>query len=186
MGGRPTKKSKGKNKGKESGSWVWMPPAQQGQWVKVPAKGKNKAKGNKEKGNKKQRGLFSELSEEKQAKIQEKWAARAEKEGRSQVGGSTFKGTVVWRCKSYGWIVPSNPVTLPQKVKASMASMTAEARSKAEENGGESDRFAQDVLYFRACDRSDMVTKIDKDMEVLFKVYTDSKGAGAMEVEPAA
>eukprot|EP00401_Gymnodinium_catenatum_P047032 CAMPEP_0117568046 /NCGR_PEP_ID=MMETSP0784-20121206/57931_1 /TAXON_ID=39447 /ORGANISM="" /LENGTH=60 /DNA_ID=CAMNT_0005365957 /DNA_START=12 /DNA_END=190 /DNA_ORIENTATION=+ len=60
--------------------------------------------------------------------------------------------------------------------------MTAELRSKAEENDGDAERFAEDVLYFRVCDRNEIEAKIDKEMEVKFKVYTDSKGAGAMEV----
>mmetsp|Transcript_10283 Transcript_10283/g.27300 ORF Transcript_10283/g.27300 Transcript_10283/m.27300 type:complete len:190 (-) Transcript_10283:57-626(-) len=131
------------------------------------------------------RRLFSDLPEEKQQKIIGRWAVRAEREGRSPVGGGTYRGVVVWRCKSYGWIRPAAGASLPKKVKDAMATMTAEFRSKAEENDGDSERFAEDVLYFRVCDRGDIEAKIDKEMEVKFKVYTDSKGAGAMEVAPA-
>mmetsp|Transcript_21258 Transcript_21258/g.46915 ORF Transcript_21258/g.46915 Transcript_21258/m.46915 type:complete len:206 (-) Transcript_21258:260-877(-) len=152
-------------------------------WVS-PSKDKGKGKGKAKGKGKGKKGLFTDLPAEKQAEIQEKWAAKAAEEGRTQVGGNVFTGTVIWRCRGYGWIVPANPAALPKKVKESMASMTAELRSKAEENGGDSSRFAEDVLYFRVCDRSVMEAKIDKDMEVKFKVYVDSKGSGATEVEP--
>merc|ERR1711974_149737 len=104
--------------------------------------------------------------------------------GREQVGKGTFQGVCVWRCRTYGWIRPNNALQLPKKVREAMATMTAEFRAKAEENGHDTDRFSEDVLYFRISDRSAIETKIDKEMEVKFQAYVDSKGAGALEVRP--
>jgi len=161
--------------------------------VMVKGKGKGKApqkpwatiqrKGGKGSGRKKT--LFTNLPEDQQQQIQEKWAARAAKEGREELDDTLFSGIVVWRCRSYGWIRPNSPQLLPAKVQESMATMTEELRGKAVEAETDLDRFAEDVLYFRICDRADITTQIDKDMEVNFKVYIDNKGAGAMEVEPA-
>merc|ERR1719161_1207209 len=125
-------------------------------------KGKGKGKGKK-------KGLFTELPEEKQQEIYEAWAARAAREGRVQNGSASFTGTVLWRCRGYGWIVPSDPDSLPKKVKAAMATMTAEMRAKAEEKGSDTDKFDQDVLYFRTSDRTAMDATIDKfDQDVLY------------------
>merc|ERR1719217_742459 len=156
--------------------WVPMNMVQ----TKFPSKGWGKKGKGKGKGKKK----FTDLPESKQAEIQQKWADRAEEEGRTQVGNGTFKGTVVSKTRGYGWIMPSNPGALPKNVKQAMSNMTAEIRSKAEEHGNDKDRFGGDVLYFRACDRAAMDAQISKDMQVKFKVYVDSKGAGAMNVEP--
>merc|ERR1712137_1455136 len=120
--------------------------------------------------------------ETKQAEIIARWEARAEEEGRAQVGTATYTGTCVWRCRTYGWIRPTNAMKLPKKVREQMAAMTAEFRAKSEESGETSpERFAEDVLYFRISDRAAIETKIDKDMDVNFQVYVDNKGAGAME-----
>mmetsp|Transcript_69048 Transcript_69048/g.192211 ORF Transcript_69048/g.192211 Transcript_69048/m.192211 type:complete len:176 (-) Transcript_69048:126-653(-) len=169
----------GKGKGKATKAAPKVNTKKTGAAMKKPAATQKQGKKGRS------RGLFSDLPEEKQQQIMGKWAARAEREGRSTAGGGTYRGVVVWRCRSYGWIRPAPGTSLPKKVKESMATMTAELRSKAEENDGDAERFAEDVLYFRVCDRNEIEAKIDKEMEVKFKVYTDSKGAGAMAVAPA-
>merc|ERR1712187_556710 len=133
---------------------------------------------------------FADLSHEEQAKIRASWNVRAERECR--VAHSTdqqFVGVVKWLAASYGWIEPSDPTSLPEDVQQVMASMTADLREKATRSGSNSNtkvakRFEQDVLYFRACDRADGAAAIKQSMSVQFKVYVDSKGAGAMAVQP--
>mmetsp|Transcript_35481 Transcript_35481/g.110681 ORF Transcript_35481/g.110681 Transcript_35481/m.110681 type:complete len:189 (-) Transcript_35481:62-628(-) len=174
--------SKGKAGGKGASWSSWGAPIKP--WVKqAPTKGSKGGKGGGKDGRRK--GLFTDLPKSQQKAIQEKWAERAVEEGREEVDDTVFTGTVIWRCRSYGWIKPQSPELLPARVLESMATMTEELRGKAAEAQTDLDRFAEDVLYFRICDRAKIAMKIDKDAEVTFKAYVDSKGAGAMEVAPA-
>uniref|UniRef100_A0A7S1WFP4 Uncharacterized protein n=1 Tax=Alexandrium catenella TaxID=2925 RepID=A0A7S1WFP4_ALECA len=185
--------SSGKGKGKSSPPWSsgkggsWAPQAVHKPWVKqtapVSTKGWKGGKGTK--GGKGGKRKFTDLPESQQTAIKDRWAERAAEEGREEVDDAPCTGTVVWRCRSYGWIKPTSPEMLPGKVLESMATMTEELRGKAAEAGTDLERFTEDVLYFRVSDRADIGTKIDKDMEVTFKAYVDSKGAGAMDVTPA-
>merc|ERR1719198_1848171 len=128
-GGKSTKGGKSKAKGgKQTVTVVKTIYVKGGKQGKGKGKGKGGKKGGKGKG--KERVGFSALDEATQSKIMERWQARAEREGRNQIGGGTFQGTCIWRCKSYGWIVPSKPQALPKKVKEAMATMTAELREK--------------------------------------------------------
>mmetsp|Transcript_19845 Transcript_19845/g.45191 ORF Transcript_19845/g.45191 Transcript_19845/m.45191 type:complete len:180 (-) Transcript_19845:143-682(-) len=176
----------GKAKGSAAAPWAkgggkWSAPVQQTIGKAAPW-GKGKGKGGKDgKGKRK----FTDLPEDQQQEIQAKWQARAEEEGRQQVGG-TYKGWVVWRSRTFGWIAPTNPKALPKKVRDAMATMTQEFRDKCEQGGGKgAERFENDVLYWRTNDRPSMDLNIDAEMEVQFQVYVDSKGAGALNVEPA-
>ena len=195
-GGGGKGKGGGGKGGKGAGQWVFVPQAQsqgrkkgggQQQHKQVKQQHKQGGKGGRKQGRQggKERRNFTDLDPEKQEAIKAKWEQRAEREGREAVGGGTFSGTVVWKCKSYGWILPSAGASLPKKVKEAMASMTEELRAKSAEHDRDQDRFNEDVLYFRMSDRAAMDDKLEADASVKFKVYVDSKGAGAKAVKSA-
>jgi len=126
---------------------------------------------------------YSELSEEKKEEIRAKHEARAAEEGREEDSSGFHFGTLVSRGRYNGWIKPSKPGKFPADVKEKLKEMDAAAKAKAVEKGTE-DKYNEGCIYLRMCDVQEGV-KVDKDMKLKFKLYTDSVGVGAFEVTTA-
>ena len=78
---------------------------------------------------------------------------------------------VKFKGNSYGWFLLNKGAPLPKKVKASMASMTEDLRSKAAESDTleRAEKLAEDVFAFHMSDRAAMVTMLENDMSAQFK-----------------
>eukprot|EP00931_Biecheleriopsis_adriatica_P105572 TRINITY_DN80142_c0_g1_i1.p1 TRINITY_DN80142_c0_g1~~TRINITY_DN80142_c0_g1_i1.p1 ORF type:complete len:226 (-),score=58.47 TRINITY_DN80142_c0_g1_i1:53-658(-) len=172
-----------KGKGKGQGTWIFVQNTvntKSTPWVK--SKG-GKSSGGKGKGSQSRKTSYSELSEEKKAEIRAKHEARAEEEGRETVGNRFFLGTLKKRGRFNGWIMPTFPGQLPGNVKAKLKEMTATQKARAEERG-QAAKFDDGVIYVRMSDVCEGV-KVDPGDKVKFKVYVDSEGVGAYEVQLA-
>mmetsp|Transcript_23607 Transcript_23607/g.42662 ORF Transcript_23607/g.42662 Transcript_23607/m.42662 type:complete len:199 (+) Transcript_23607:113-709(+) len=171
-----------KGKGKGGGTWVFVKnDAVVKPTPRVKSKG-GKSSGGKGKGQARTTP-YSQLSEEKKAEIREKHEARAQEEGREHAGDRFFLGTLKKRGRFNGWIVPSTPGQLPGNVKAKLKEMTATQKARAEERGHAS-KFDEGVIYLRMSDVCEGV-KVDPGDKLKFKVYVDSEGVGAYEVQLA-
>jgi len=141
--------------------------------------------GGKRKGQNKERVPFSELPEERKQEIRERQEARAQEEGRTEVGSEEYTGTLVSRVSRHGWVRPQNPGQLPKEVQNKMRKMCNEMKNKFEDKSSErAQTFGKGVLYVRRSDCEEG-QQFDKDMQVRFRVYTDSQGAGAYDVTVA-
>merc|ERR1712151_581118 len=145
-------------------------------------KGKGKGKGKARKDGEK-RVPYSELSEEKKAEIKEKHETRAIEEGRELTDDNFHRGTLLKRGRFNGWIKPAQPGKLPQEVKTKLKEMTKTQKKRAVEKGTQAS-FDDGVIYVRMCDVEEGV-KIEPGMSLMFKIYTDSEGVGAYEVQEA-
>merc|ERR1719329_845022 len=157
-------------------------PASKGAGKGGKAWGGGKGKGKK--GNWGNKVPYAELSEEKRAEIRERHDARATEEGRVAVGNAVHKGTLLKRGRFFGWILPDNPMKFPKQFRDAMDAMTAEKKAASEERGKHDGFFDQSVIYVRMSDVNEGV-KIDENVPLKFKVYTDASGVGAYEVDLA-
>lgn len=122
----------------------------------------------------------SHFSEERKEQIRAQLLAKAEQEGRTELGDAYYEGTLVYRRDHYGWIKPTNIAELSEDVQEKMNQMTAEKKAKALENGRASS-FEEPVIYLRMNDVSEGV-QISVGDAVLFRLYTDMHGVGALDV----
>merc|ERR1712137_153488 len=157
---------------------------------KVASPFRSKAAGKGRKGGKgrfngkKERKPFSELSEERKEKIRAKHEEIRAEQGRETVDDTFYFGQVAQRGKSYGWIKPSNFGKLPAEVQTKIKEMVKAKKTAVRKAGSTNDVFNQNVLFVHMSDVEEGV-KIDNGDKVKFKVYIDSEGAGAFEVETA-
>lgn len=126
---------------------------------------------------------FSKLPEEKLLKIKAKHQERSEKEGREVVGDTLYHGTCLKLLGRIGWIIPKDPSSFPANVQTALATMAETHKAKAVEKGTE-DKHTEGVVFMSRYDVNDDV-KLEEGKEVKFKVYTDSTGVGACEVQAA-
>merc|ERR1712187_610705 len=122
-------------------------------------------------------------SEEKKAEIREKHEARAMEEGRETVDDELYNGTLIKRGRFNGWIKPAQPGKLPLEVKQKLKEMTKTQKKRAVERGTQA-QFDDGAIYVRMCDVAEGV-KVEPGMKLMFKIYTDSEGVGAYEVQEA-
>jgi len=103
-------------------------------------------------------------------------------EHRATAASQTFQGVVtIWNWQQgWGFIDPDDTTPLPDDIVAKLAEQNQNARAKATARGRTfSDK---ELLYFRKSDVARGL-RLEKDMTVLFQVYTDDKGAGACEIQ---
>merc|ERR1711879_703743 len=117
------------------------------------------------------------------AEIREKHEQRAMDEGRETLDDTFYRGTLLKRGKFRGWIKPAQPGKLSPEVKQKLKEMTKTQKKRAVEKGTQ-DKFDDGVIYVRMCDVEEGV-KIEPGMSLMFKIYTDSEGVGAYEVQEA-
>jgi len=100
-------------------------------------------------------------------------------EHRQGLDGS-YTGTVSWFSWRQGWgqIAPDSIAALPSAVQQKLReSMEAAAKAKP-------DKTPEELLYFRRGD-AEWSLKPEEGTKVKFSVYTDDKGAGAMNIAAA-
>merc|ERR1739845_19628 len=154
-------KGKGKGKGKSSKSVA-----------KQPLKKHFQKSGGKK--------PYSELSEERKEEIRAKHEARAAEEGREEVEGGFHFGILLKRGRYNGWIKPLKPGKFPADAKEKLKEMTATRKARAIERGNE-DAYTPGVVYLRMSDVAEGV-KVEPDMKLKFKLYTDNEGVRACDV----
>lgn len=98
-------------------------------------------------------------------------------ENRAVTGPEVYQGTIevnLWK-QGYGFIkIDTSTSALPDNIKAKLEEMQAATRAKGKSTG-------ENLLYFRNPDiRRGLWLK--KGQSVQFQVYTDDKGAGAMDI----
>merc|ERR1711879_161205 len=108
---------------------------------------------------------------------------RAIEEGREADDDTLYKGTLLKRGRFNGWIKPAQPGKLPPAIKQKLREMTKTQKKRAVEKGT-LDKFDDGAIYVRMCDVEEGV-KIEPGMSLKFKIYTDSEGVGAYEVQEA-
>merc|ERR1712187_485498 len=106
---------------------------------------------------------------------------RIAKEGREVVGDDFFKGELIKRNRMCGWIKPHGIGKMPAEVKTKLKQMTKTMKQKAKEKGTQ-DNFSENAIYVRMTDVVEGV-KLESGMKLKFKLYTDSEGVGACEVQ---
>lgn len=178
-------KTKGGSKGGKPGGgrWVWVEeePAPV-RYVKT-SKGKGKGKDHGgQKGHGKGKGKGKGKMRKAAPLNSEFWTKKMEHEGRKEMGDTAFPGVIVRYKVNQGWglIRPDNLAGLPAAVKKKIQ----EAESAQEADGKEVKESG--LLYFRKPDVNHAEGfKLAADVSVTFRVYTDEKGAGAMDVSMA-
>jgi len=126
---------------------------------------------------------YSELPEEKKEAIRAKHEAKAAEEGREVDGSGFHFGTLLTRGRYNGWIKPSKPGKFSADVKEKMEEMNKAAKARAVKKGT-SDKYNGGCVYLRMSDVNEGV-KVEEGMKLKFKIYTDSAGVGACEVDTA-
>jgi len=165
--------SKGGSKGK--GQWVFVPSDGGKSSGKSSGKSGGKFQGGKGKGKGKGKKRAAPLASQF-------WEKKQENENRQVLGEKTYKGTVQrYNVKfGYGFISPTNPGGLPQKVKNKLSEQVTAAQEAGKEVSD------PDLLYFRKPDvNHEDGFKLTEDVAVSFKLYIDDKGAGACDVSQA-
>jgi len=102
-------------------------------------------------------------------------------ENRVSIGGETYQGEVkVWNWQQgWGFIKIDPSATVPASVTEKLAQQNSLALEKAEAKGKKTPQ--EELLYFRRADvKPDC--KLRRGAQVMFKIYTDDKGAGALDV----
>mmetsp|Transcript_22672 Transcript_22672/g.52930 ORF Transcript_22672/g.52930 Transcript_22672/m.52930 type:complete len:320 (+) Transcript_22672:89-1048(+) len=102
--------------------------------------------------------------------------SRENMENRKVFEEQTFTGVLnffSWR-SGWGFIMPEAEGMLPPDVRQKLAEMTAAAKEKGKE--------PKDNMIYVAKSDFAQGTAIKPEMRVVFKVYTDDKGAGACDV----
>jgi hypothetical protein len=192
-----------KGKGKGGGNWVFVPKGaslevdRRDRRGKGSSKGKGgrhdrdggrhdrddrggKGKGRKGKGGGKGKGRRFAAS-----LTSKFWEKKEEEENRQSVGDDIFTGIITRYSSKFGWgfILPDDPDSLPQKVKNKLKNATAAAKKDGKEVK------EPNALYFRKPDVNHSedfkLGGKDEDTPCTFKVYVDSKGAGAFDVSQA-
>jgi len=102
-------------------------------------------------------------------------------EHRQNVGSQTFHGEVhMWNWRQgWGFIKADPATTLPPEVCAKLAQQSHSAAERAATRG--KTVLEEELLYFRKHDVQQGV-RLDKGAQVMFRVYTDDKGAGALDI----
>merc|ERR1739845_253516 len=140
--------------------------------------GKGKRRGNKD------RKPFAELSEERKEEIRARHEEKQSEQCREIVGDKFYFGEVAQRWKRYGWIKPINFGKLPEEVQTKVKEMVKAKKAAAKKASSPNEVFNQNVLFVHMSDVEEGV-KISTGDRVKFKVYIDTEGAGAYEVESA-
>jgi len=111
--------------------------------------------------------------------------AKVAEEEREVLDG-IYEGEVVQRSKTYAWIKPRDPSSLPVGVQSKVQEMCDGFRKRAEEGdrvfcGG----IEENVIYVANPDLSVKGAILCVGMQVTFKLYTDNKGVGGYDVVPS-